>query len=190
MGQIYIRSLVTIMAAASVDSNSGLPGVSIQIRSSQYVLEPLNGGVLLRTCRPKYREDDTDIIRSRQDDYLEDSKWNTRGWTFQEKVLSRRCLFYMEEQVYWECQRASWCEETCLEIGPEYAFSWLEPNIRFLSSREFPAGEQMAGEEVINAYSSLIEEYTVRALTCEQDIYKVFLGLVYSLEDLTGAEIF
>ena len=190
MGQIYTRSLVTIMAAASIDSNSGLPGVSTQARSTQRISEPLNGGVLLRTCRPNYRENPQDVPGSGKTDYLKNSKWNTRGWTFQEKVLSRRCLFFMEEQVYWECQRASWCEETCLETGPEYRFLWEAPNLKFLSDREFPVGKKMAGYDVIRAFSRLIEEYTSRTLTCGQDTYKAFSGLVHILEDLTGAKIF
>lgn len=190
MGHIYTRSLVTIMAAASIDSNSGLPGVRTLARSAQRISEPLNGGVLLRTCTPKHTQNLKDIDRKKQKNYLRNSNWDTRGWTFQEKVLSRRCLFFMEEQVYWECQCASWCEETCLETGPEYPFSWDVPNLRFFSDREFPVGEKMAGDEVIWAFSRLIEEYTSRTLTCKQDTYRAFLGLVHILEDLTGAKIF
>ena len=190
MGQIYSRSLVTIMAAASIDSNSGLPGVSTQARSVQRISEPLNGGVLLRTCTPKDRQESEDVGWSEPKNYLKNSKWDTRGWTFQEKVLSRRCLFFMEEQVYWECQRASWCEETCLETSPEYRFSWEVPNLDFFSDREFPVGKKMAGDDVIWAYSRLIKEYTSRTLTCGEDTYSAFSGLVHILEDLTGAKIF
>ena len=192
MGQIYTRSLVTIMAAASTDSNSGLPGVGTHVRRAQRVSEPLNGGVLLRTCTPKYTEKSCDeggcFITTA--DYLQNSKWDTRGWTFQEKVLSRRCLFFLEEQVHWECQRASWCEETCLETGPEYRFLWEVPNLEFFSDREFPVGKKMAGDRVIWTFSRLIEEYSSRTLTRGQDTYKAFTGLVHILEDLTGAEIF
>ena len=160
MGQIYTRSLVTIMAAASTDSNSGLPGVSTHVRRPQRVSEPLSGGVLMRTCTPKYTGKSCDeggcLITTA--DYLQNSKWNTRGWTFQEKVLSRRCLFFMEEQVHWECQRASWCEETCLETSPEYRFSWEALSFRFLSDREFPVGKKMGGDRVIWAFSRLIAE--------------------------------
>ena len=190
MGQIYSRSLITIMAAASIDSNSGLPGVSTQARSAQRISEPLNGGVLLRTCTPKDRPKSEDIGRRERKNYLQNSKWDTRGWTFQEKVLSRRCLFFMEEQVYWECQSASWCEETCLETSPEYRFSWEVPSLRFFSDKEFPVGKKMAGNKVIWAFSRLIEEYTSRSLTCRQDTYKAFSGLVHILEDLTGAKVF
>ena len=41
MGQIYTRSLVTTMAAASIDSNSGLPGVSTLARSAQHISEEM-----------------------------------------------------------------------------------------------------------------------------------------------------
>ncbi|GAP92092.1 putative HET domain-containing protein [Rosellinia necatrix] len=32
------------------------------------------------------------------------SRWYTRGWTYQEGVLARRCLVFTPEQVYWECR--------------------------------------------------------------------------------------
>ena len=188
MGQIYARSLVTIVAAAGIDANSGLPGISTQARSLQRISGPLKGGVLLETCAPKLRRKSEDMDWSRQPYYLKNSKWDTRGWTFQEKVLSRRCLFFMEEQVYWECQCASWCEETCLETSPEYRFAWEGRDPWFFSDRKFPVGKKMAGGDVIWAFSALVEEYTSRTLTFEQDAYRAFSGLVRILGDLTGAD--
>ncbi|CZR69955.1 uncharacterized protein PAC_19856 [Phialocephala subalpina] len=32
------------------------------------------------------------------------SQWATRGWTYQEGVLSNRCLVFTGEQMYWECR--------------------------------------------------------------------------------------
>lgn len=187
MGQIYARSLVTIVAAASTDANSGLPGINSQARSKQRILGPLKGGALLSSCGPKFRKQLRDTKYKEEWRYLAHSKWDTRGWTFQEKVLSRRCLFFMEEQVYWECQCASWCEDTCLEASPERHLRWDGPDVRFFSETDFPAGKQMVGEDVIWALSRLIEEYTSRALTFEKDAYRAFSGLVQILEDLTGA---
>ena len=34
---------------------------------------------------------------------IRSSEWATRGWTYQEGVLSNRCLVFTERQVYWEC---------------------------------------------------------------------------------------
>ncbi|KAK0647070.1 heterokaryon incompatibility protein-domain-containing protein, partial [Cercophora newfieldiana] len=31
------------------------------------------------------------------------SPWNTRAWTFQEKLLSRRCLYFSKQYVYLQC---------------------------------------------------------------------------------------
>ena len=189
MGQIFARSLVTIVAAASIDANSGLPGVSTQARSIQRILGPVKGGVLLRTCIPKQMKN-SDVGPEFGSHYLENSKWDTRGWTFQEKLLSRRCLYFMKEQVYWECQCGSWCEETCLETSSGYRFEWESRDPQFVSARKFPPGKRMAGEDAIWAFSALIENYTSRTLTYELDGYRAFSGLLQILENLTGASIF
>jgi hypothetical protein len=34
---------------------------------------------------------------------IDRSDWNTRGWIFQERVLSTRMLYFTKEQVFWEC---------------------------------------------------------------------------------------
>jgi hypothetical protein len=35
--------------------------------------------------------------------YIKSSKWNTRAWTFQERILSRRCLIFVKGRVYFQC---------------------------------------------------------------------------------------
>jgi len=37
-------------------------------------------------------------------DLVESSKWNKRGWTFQERVLSPRLLHFTKKAVYFECK--------------------------------------------------------------------------------------
>jgi hypothetical protein len=34
---------------------------------------------------------------------IKDSIWNSRGWTFQEALLSQRCLVFCANQVYFTC---------------------------------------------------------------------------------------
>lgn len=36
---------------------------------------------------------------------VEDTIWNTRGWTLQERHLSRRILHFTQSQIFWECRR-------------------------------------------------------------------------------------
>ncbi|KAK6064047.1 hypothetical protein SCUP515_12015 [Seiridium cupressi] len=51
------------------------------------------------------------------------SKWNTRGWTFQERLLSRRCLYFAKSDVYFQCS-----QHTLSETGmnDEYAAFMLD----------------------------------------------------------------
>ena len=39
------------------------------------------------------------------------SAWATRGWTFQESMLSPRLLFFGKHQLYWECQTTATSED-------------------------------------------------------------------------------
>lgn len=36
---------------------------------------------------------------------VDDTVWNTRGWTLQERHLSRRLLHFTHTQIFWECRR-------------------------------------------------------------------------------------
>lgn len=36
---------------------------------------------------------------------VEDSVWNSRGWTLQERHLSRRIIHFAENQIFWECRK-------------------------------------------------------------------------------------
>lgn len=42
------------------------------------------------------------MLRDPRRDILESNYW-TRGWTYQEGVLSNRRIVFTDEQVYWEC---------------------------------------------------------------------------------------
>ncbi|KAK0745567.1 heterokaryon incompatibility protein-domain-containing protein [Schizothecium vesticola] len=39
----------------------------------------------------------------------------TRGWTFQERILTRRVVHFTKKELVWECKSARWCE--CGGIG-------------------------------------------------------------------------
>jgi hypothetical protein len=38
------------------------------------------------------------------------SNWTTRAWTYQEALLSPRCLYFTPHQVYFECSLVQCCE--------------------------------------------------------------------------------
>jgi len=102
MAEIYSSAIMTIIAAGSKDSWSPLPGLragSRHLRQAvQQVGESRWANVLLRSQKA-----------------INASLWNSRAWTFQEKMFSRRCLVFTDDQVYFTCTQEAWCEDTHAE---------------------------------------------------------------------------
>lgn len=96
MDRIYRGADLTIIAAAGYDEHFGLPGVGTTSRKKQRVVE-------LDSCT---------ILSTGPDPIFETqrSRWWSRGWTFQESLLSRRRLIFTEHQSWFECAQGSWIE--------------------------------------------------------------------------------
>lgn len=89
MDLIYARANLTIIAAAGQDPNHGLPGVRGTLRSRQPQLNISNHFLVYPLPSPKWT--------------IKNSKWATRGWTYQEGLLLTRRLFFTREQLFYEC---------------------------------------------------------------------------------------
>lgn len=104
MERIYGGAVLTIAAACGVDANVQLPGVSAGSRNPHQEIISFGDYAMISAV----------FNLNSSHEY---SPWNKRGWTLQEKILSRRCLRFDIDQVFWECQCDSWCEETVLETN-------------------------------------------------------------------------
>ncbi|KAK3946910.1 heterokaryon incompatibility protein-domain-containing protein [Pseudoneurospora amorphoporcata] len=93
MGKIYSLSDLTIIAAAGEDAEYGLPGVSPPLRTSQ-LWTTISHGILqlpvLYLNTPNWE--------------VGNSVWASRGWTYQEALLSRRRLVFTDRNVFFQCQ--------------------------------------------------------------------------------------
>jgi hypothetical protein len=78
---IYQGAMLTVVSAAGIDANGGLPGMS-SARPVRQHTAVVHGMQMVTTLRPFASA-------------LKDSKWESRGWTFQEKVLSNRLLILL-----------------------------------------------------------------------------------------------
>jgi hypothetical protein len=90
MGRIYANAVATIVAVGGNDSEAGLPGVTIVQRTEQP--SAMIKGRLLVSTLPHLTY------------FLDRFTWASSGWTYQEAMLSRRCLFFTEMQVYFVCK--------------------------------------------------------------------------------------
>ena len=147
MGQINamdrIYQMATFTLVAAVPSGVGLPGVIGRSRKPRV-------SNFSRRFDPKFR-----FIADNFMFTVLKSFWNTRGWTYQERILTRRAIYITEWQAYWVCQRHSEQEEIG-EIATSYN-PW--DMLRF------------------DMYVATVADYTLRNLTYESDILNAFAGI-------------
>jgi len=195
MDAIYNCSTITIAAASGRHANSGIPGIS-RPRRLQYS-ESVKG-VPLATMAPSFTN-------------LENSPsqiWNTRGWTFQEKVLAKRLLLFTDFQVYFRCSEAVWTEEIVMETGRLSRSVQSRPGkYRWDADRPVPADTPKA--KLLNFvipefnmidqwnylgkfpdYVAAVREYTSRTLSDPDDTLLAIDGILRTLRSDTGHFIF
>ncbi|KAK1248725.1 hypothetical protein MKX08_006945 [Trichoderma sp. CBMAI-0020] len=91
MTTIYEYAELTIVSASGSGASDGLPGVRSIPRKKQPKIPLANGSLLVSSLQDPRQE------------ILASEYW-TRGWTYQEGVLSNRRLVFTENQAYWECR--------------------------------------------------------------------------------------
>ncbi|CZR69058.1 uncharacterized protein PAC_18959 [Phialocephala subalpina] len=162
MDSIYASATLTIVAAAGDHADSGLPGISKWSREIK---------------RQTITIQDIEISNTmpRLGDTAERSVWNTRGWTYQERMFSRRCIFLTEAQAFFACsQGVSYERKRLIETG--YGVEQLNPLIRSQTLQQF--------------YFKAVQEYTVRNLTSHADILRAFQGIMNEMSRKYNQEFF
>lgn len=141
MDRIYNIATFTIIAATPL--GAGLPGVTGHPRRSSLWNHT-------RRFHPKFR-----FIVDNFKHTVMNSFWNTRGWTYQERILSRRAVYITEFQSYFVCRRRAEQEDVG-EFGAT------------VNPWDFHSPAQ---------YFSTVVDYTSRNLSFESDILNAFAGI-------------
>ena len=171
MDLIYGSASVTIIASSGISAEAGLPGVKQDSR--RRVQEPfvVKGIQLIETLDPNGNGE--------AGSYVGESVWNERGWTFQERLLSRRALVFTDEQVYWECRKAFWSEDSYRE------FASVPTIYRHNIDDEFPRQPLTAETEGFERlYRIFVEKYSGRLFTKEEDYLSGFAGILQNFREL------
>ncbi|ROW00490.1 hypothetical protein VSDG_03299 [Cytospora chrysosperma] len=206
MGTIYQQAFLTIVAASGQDANAGLMGLRPDSRPKQRVVEVIPrdgdndlGMALVTTCDspPVYYEMDKSSVR--HDNELEASYWNERGWTFQERALSRRSLVFTKEQVSWVCDGAIFCEESRFEhperqCEPKGLDTPLRIELWKLSGSPMSwktidgplARATFNQQDLWTKYQDAILAFTRRNFSFQGDVYDAFRGITGALERMYG----
>ncbi|KAK4445459.1 heterokaryon incompatibility protein-domain-containing protein [Podospora aff. communis PSN243] len=166
MDQIYEGAALCIVAAAGHNADGGLPGVHAGSRSGTGHVEEVREGVKMTVVGLLYES-------------LSRTHYMTRGWTFQELMLSPRCLIFLGSMVYYRCCRVVWSEDTVYDRFPSVkhdnvAMSHYLPTLRNAADR--------------NAYQQAIVRYNSRSLTDQKDALHAMTGMLRRMARNLGSD--
>jgi hypothetical protein len=164
MGDIYKNSYLTVCASDGLRPFTARDGTS-RPSVPEYHRFPMTIGD--DTGHPEaFEVPYHDVITGDQVQNFSNEVVSNRGWTFQERVLSPRTLFFGKTQVYFECS------EYC--IGED---GFLRPG-RQLKADEIPSGVNFR-----EYWWSLVAIYSTRELGVDSDKLVAIGGLAKVLND-------
>ncbi|KAJ4269789.1 hypothetical protein NW762_001458 [Fusarium torreyae] len=140
MGAIYANATLSIMASTNVNPTDGLPGVGV-LRSQEQSIEKMQGitlAVAFQDARHRYSE-------------IENRLWNTRAWTFQERVLSRRSVYFTDAQMCFVCPHGAAFEDTVPVLDAGYTATPVNDQLQ-LSSRLHDVWSRVWGDPTQSRY--------------------------------------
>lgn len=116
------------------------------------------------------------------DELVEHSTLASRGWVFQERLLSPRNIFFCKEIVLYECYEQRWSESMGVDVlhwsptlNREYSVADIisSPNIKTF----LPTGRLTSREELYQAWYDLVEKYSGTELTFAEDRLAAVAGI-------------
>ena len=190
MDLVYGRAAITIAAGATENVSQGIFGayslnsVSERVKEAFIPYDLPDGSIGKAYLRPE---------SSTVGEHYVNEPLNTRGWTFQERILSPRVAIYHSDQISWGCRT-----KIANSRGP------LNPNSR-ADSRTISVPSRHTDRMDVNLFrdsdirlegpakarlmtywTSLVQDYSERALTYPQDKLKAMSSLARLVQRQTG----
>jgi len=108
---------------------------------------------------------------------LQASKWNTRVWALQERIYSRRAVFFFEDTITWKCHCDLWQGDTTNMMK---ILKGKKPICTHRLS-ESAFGYQHSPWPDMDEYARLVMEYSVKRVTLVDDTLMAFAGITHVL---------
>lgn len=164
MASVYHQAVLTIVALGGKDASACLPGFRVNSRC-------IKGMDVVPGVRLCQRTRDLSDLISR-------SVYDTRAWTYQERLLSKRCVFFTEEQVYFQCGTSVCCEDRKEPIPHDHMLvAPLASSMRLdLSARNNVLSKAFP------YYAQFVLDYSRKQLSYQSDVINAFTGITRMLE--------
>jgi hypothetical protein len=168
MDEVFQRASIVLGAAAGENSQSGLFHPYVLSSGFTTIDDDTNPPTPIQVC---FR---LASLHSR----CSNARLESRGWTFQEKLLSRRYVQFDSKQIQWRCSSTMLSEDGLLDGMPETLRSLTMP----LSSS--------TPDEAFQIWKRLAEKYSSRRFTYESDRLPALAGITKCFESLCRDEPF
>lgn len=196
MDRVYGSALLTIVAAQGNNANAGLKG--IRNPNTPEVAQRPEQQRQVHQSAARVKEDAAFVAPLMTTNYeLDRSPWNSRAWTFQERILSRRLIIFTKGQMIWQCRRMACREDmTVADSGVPYTpLQWLSLKPRYMGvgtgrtwvdgsiERTRHSATRLVRSATFAEYAKTIEQYTHRHMSYQEDILNAFAGIshIFSL---------
>lgn len=183
MHTIYRGAVLAISATSSKSPNDG-PDLSVAIPPAHHIYT--GDGSPKRIISTRYPGLSNPMQTYQSLPIL------TRGWTFQEQLLSPRILHVMDDEFIWQCHALLDTESgRCLrERGTNRndEYQWVPLTAVYTVPRPLPRGGSTPGFATDRLWWTWIQSYIDRRLTYPSDIFPAFGGMVKQFVELSGDE--
>ncbi|KAL9573955.1 hypothetical protein ACKAV7_001899 [Fusarium commune] len=167
MGLVYERAWLTVVAACGHDANARLPGIQEGTRDDSYNTFEIVPGV------------EIGIVMG-LDGLLKRSVYDSRAWTFQEQVLSRRVLYFIDNKVFYRCRAA--------EHAEHFADDLSQTSIGPSAGSLLPEAVLMT--DLVFDLCIMLSYYTKRALTNQNDTSRAMAGITRRIAEAMKCNFF
>lgn len=99
MAIVYSQATISLAATAAADSTAGLFCQQPDAATEENILETVWTGLPWITQEV--------LIRPPMAWYIQNGILNTRGWVYQERIISPRTLHFAQDKILWECAQSS-----------------------------------------------------------------------------------
>lgn len=173
MGDVYQNAVVTIVADAGKDAFAGLSSSDGRSEWRQHELHTEGSQHFARRfSHPTYNNDRMDNHLATHGPSGNETTWvESRAWTYQERLLSTRKLYFGAHEVGWECSESRDCE-CCKGFVADY-----EAIDKVVQRKVFDFGAGLDSDDPVALWKELVENFTTRDMSFKSDVLPAVTGL-------------
>jgi len=182
MGEIYNHAYLTLAPVISESARDGF----LQDRQPCFKASLEFNFHELQSIRAHPETSKTGTIHFRYppetgiENHLSTCKWNQRGWTLQEKLLSTRILYFTKDVLYFKCMTSQQVENHGYILPERQRFHALLAESRSMKLVE----RDQKRKNYFSDWYKITEVYTMRAITNPGDKLPAVQGLAELCKDV------